>query len=210
MLANDVGEGLSLKSVNESSTKWGRVVINGDKLVYTPRYNYTGSDEFWYVFEDAWGRGTGSAGLHRADDKYFWYSTDPSINGGIEQVTVGSTFRPADDAVAIDKHTNLVWQRCPLGQVWNKTTSQCDFSVMAKNWKDTLESAPEGWRLPNLKELASLAEYRCSGPALNITVFPNLGNWNYWTSTVMKRLDLSGPTFNSPGGTITNDFSNRA
>jgi hypothetical protein len=115
-----------------------------------------------------------------------------------------------DDAVAIDKRTNLVWQRCPLGQVWNKTTSQCDFSVMAKNWKDALESAPEGWRLPNLKELASIAEYRCSGPALNITVFPNLGNWNYWTSTVMKRLDLSGPTFNSPGGTITNDFSNYA
>lgn len=237
VLANDVGEGLSLKSVNESSTKWG-------------------SDEFWYVFEDAWGRtnsskvtvdvsrnlsvariplndtglttcgdytgkqfsheanhnnalgdctaatdsdgdniptgqdatlgrdatspdysdgeagfsftkldasgnnlpataaswscvkdnhtgliweskqglgqGVGSAGLHSADDKYFWYSTDPSINGGIEQVTVGSTFRPADDAVAIDKRTNLVWQRCPLGQVWNKTTSQCDFSVMAK------------------------------------------------------------------------------
>lgn len=42
------------------------------------------------------GRGTGSAGLHSADDKYFWYSTDPSINGGIKQVTVGSTFRPAD------------------------------------------------------------------------------------------------------------------
>lgn len=26
----------------------------------------------------------------------------------------------------------------------------------------------------------------------------------------MKRLDLSGPTFNSQGGTITNDFSNYA
>lgn len=56
VLANDVGEGLSLKSVNESTVQWGRVEVKGDALIYTPRYNFTGEDEFWYVFEDAWGR----------------------------------------------------------------------------------------------------------------------------------------------------------
>ena len=115
-----------------------------------------------------------------------------------------------DDAVAIDKRTNLVWQRCPLGQVWNKSTSQCDFNVIAKNWKEAHESAPDGWRVPNLKELASISEFSCNNPSLNITVFPHLENWSFWTSTVVKRLDLSGPTWNSPGGEITNDLSNRA
>ena len=56
VLDNDEGIGLSLKSVNESSVKWGTIRIDGDKAVYTPRYNFAGSDEFWYVFEDAWGR----------------------------------------------------------------------------------------------------------------------------------------------------------
>lgn len=115
-----------------------------------------------------------------------------------------------DGGVAIDKRTNLVWQRCPLGQVWNKSTSQCDFSVIPKNWKEANEAAPEGWRLPNLKELASISEFSCSYPALNITVFPHPENWGFWTSTVVKRLDLSGPTWNSPGGDVRTDFSNRA
>ena len=56
VLANDTGVGLSLKSVNTSSVKWGTISINGDKALYTPRYDFTGDDEFWYVFEDAWGR----------------------------------------------------------------------------------------------------------------------------------------------------------
>lgn len=56
VLENDEGTALKLKSVNQSSVKWGTIVIDGDKLVYTPRYNFAGSDEFWYVFEDAWGR----------------------------------------------------------------------------------------------------------------------------------------------------------
>ena len=56
VLANDVGVGLSINSVNTSSVKWGTITINGDKALYTPRYNFTGEDEFWYQLEDAWGR----------------------------------------------------------------------------------------------------------------------------------------------------------
>lgn len=110
-----------------------------------------------------------------------------------------------DGAVAIDKRTNLVWQRCPLGQVWNKSTSQCDFSVIAKNWKEAHDSAPEGWRVPNLKELASISEFSCNFPALNITVFPHLENWSFWTSTVVKRLDLD-----TAFGTVIGEYPNRA
>ncbi len=56
VLANDTGLGLSIKSVNESSVGWGKIVIDGDELSYTPRTDFEGEDEFWYVFEDAWGR----------------------------------------------------------------------------------------------------------------------------------------------------------
>lgn len=58
VLENDVGDGLFIRSVNESSLMWGRVFINpGKKSVsYTPRYGYEGYDQFWYVLEDEQGR----------------------------------------------------------------------------------------------------------------------------------------------------------
>ncbi|RVU84755.1 DUF1566 domain-containing protein [Leucothrix sargassi] len=56
VLSNDEGTGLSLKSVNTSSVRWGKVSIVEDKLSYTPYKDFQGEDEFWYVFEDAWGR----------------------------------------------------------------------------------------------------------------------------------------------------------
>ena len=58
VLRNDIGDELRIKNANESSTAWGRITISKDKksLTYTPRYDYTGTDEFWYVLEDKQGR----------------------------------------------------------------------------------------------------------------------------------------------------------
>ena len=57
VLANDIGSGLSLTSANAYSVKGGSVVIAAGKIRYTPKNNYTGVDNFWYVFKDAQGRG---------------------------------------------------------------------------------------------------------------------------------------------------------
>ena len=57
VLSNDVGQELTIKSVNKSSVGWGSIVISEDKksLTYTPHASYTGHDEFWYVLEDRFG-----------------------------------------------------------------------------------------------------------------------------------------------------------
>ena len=58
VLANDNGVGLTIKQVNTSTVKGGKVSISSDgkKVVYTPPKDFSGNDEFWYVFEDAWSR----------------------------------------------------------------------------------------------------------------------------------------------------------
>lgn len=40
-----------------------------------------------------------------------------------------------------------------------------------------------GWRLPNVKELANLADKGCSSPAIDATVFPYTVASYYWTSS---------------------------
>lgn len=73
ILDNDLGEGLFVKSANESSITWGRISISEDKksVTYTPNYDYEGFDSFWYVLEDAEGR-TNAAEVNIYVSKVAW------------------------------------------------------------------------------------------------------------------------------------------
>ncbi|MGB1310163.1 MAG: Ig-like domain-containing protein [Leucothrix sp.] len=52
VLANDLGSGLVLTAPNVWSLKGGNVSLVDNKLVYTPKAGFTGSDNIWYVFND--------------------------------------------------------------------------------------------------------------------------------------------------------------
>lgn len=56
VLENDTGEGLSLVKSNEWTQNGGRTVMRGSVIRYTPPANFTGTDAFWYDFEDKYGR----------------------------------------------------------------------------------------------------------------------------------------------------------
>lgn len=56
VLENDIGEGLFLTKTNDWTENGGRTVIRGDVIRYTPPNNFTGTDAFWYDFEDKFGR----------------------------------------------------------------------------------------------------------------------------------------------------------
>lgn len=84
-----------------------------------------------------------------------------------------------------DKQTDLVWQRCSLGQSWNG--SACTGMAVGHTWQQALEAAQAaggGWLLPNKRELHSLVERGCYKPAINLTLFPNTptDDW-YWSSS---------------------------
>lgn len=94
-----------------------------------------------------------------------------------------------DGSEVKDKKTNLIWQRCSIGQKWDKSTQKCTGSPKKLNWKTALKEANKlgnGYRLPNIKELQSIIEYQCSAPAINKNIFvgydSDVSDW-YFSST---------------------------
>ncbi len=80
-----------------------------------------------------------------------------------------------------DKKTSLIWHRCLLGQAG---TNCQEGTAQVLNWLQALEvGSTQGWRVPNIRELATLVELQCSNPAINLSVFPNQPNGHLWSSS---------------------------
>jgi Protein of unknown function (DUF1566) len=95
------------------------------------------------------------------------------------------TYSAAGDEVT-DTQTGLVWRRCSEGQAWSGGTctgSAATYTHEQALARATAQMGTAGWRLPNVKELASLADKTRTDPAINTTAFPATpSNW-YWSST---------------------------
>ena len=110
----------------------------------------------------------------------------------MQETTPTSRFTLQEEQV-LDTKTNLVWQRCFFGQTWNSAAQTCEGSQTLSNWSDALESVPEGWRMPNIRELISITEYRCAQPALNLTVFPGGLGVVQWSASPMVNAGRFSP-----------------
>lgn len=98
-------------------------------------------------------------------------------NAAIVWTTPATLFADNGDGTLTDTRTGLMWLRCPLGQTW--TGAACDGEPDYRDWPSALVAADGGvfagfndWRLPNIKELASIVEQRCRMPAQNASLFP--------------------------------------
>lgn len=99
--------------------------------------------------------------------------------------TPTSRFSDNHNGTVTDTKTGLQWKKCSEGQAWNSVTNACDGSAATYTWNAGLEQAQTanmtggglgvgvGWRVPNIKELRSIVEVQCGGPAVNLAVFPN-------------------------------------
>ena len=93
----------------------------------------------------------------------------------------------ADGLTVLDQQTGLIWARCPDGMSWNG--GACTGTAKSYTWQRALSAADTStlagyadWRLPNIKELASLVEAACVGSAINTRIFPNTGD-SFWSSS---------------------------
>lgn len=86
-------------------------------------------------------------------------------------------------AEVTDRRNGLVWARCSVGQNWDGST--CTGTAINLTHEEGLQHAASlnGWRLPGLKELASLADKGCINSAIDAAAFPATSpNW-YWSSS---------------------------
>ena len=97
------------------------------------------------------------------------------------------------DGTVVDSKTKLMWKRCPEG--FNFSSNSCASSgTTTYNWVNAL-GRPDvanvakfagytDWRLPNIKELQSIVEEQCYGPAVRADVFPAVSSVRYvWSNS---------------------------
>jgi len=84
-----------------------------------------------------------------------------------------------------DTRTQLVWQRCSLGQAW-RDNEGCVGAAKTFTSAEAFAQAAGEWRLPSQEELDSLITPGCSKPVVDTEVFPNmnLSALGYWTNTI--------------------------
>jgi hypothetical protein len=113
-------------------------------------------------------------------------------NDRVNQSAPTSRFTDHGDGTVTDIRTGLMWQRCMLGYTFSNNGTP---GVLADDactptatvtflWQQALQGAVDhnaqggfagftDWRVPNIKELISIVEYKCASPAVNTTIFPD-------------------------------------
>lgn len=86
-------------------------------------------------------------------------------------------------AEVTDQRTGLVWARCSVGQSWSGSACAGSAALLTHETALAHAQSQSGWRLPSVKELASLADKGCRSPAIDSTAFPNTPLSYYWSSS---------------------------
>ena len=100
-------------------------------------------------------------------------------------------FRDNGDGSVTDVDSKLMWMRCSVGQSW--VNAQCTGQATAYNWPDAVREANQisrsgdaffnDWRLPALRDLATITDRGCENPRTNLILFPGTPSSVFWTST---------------------------
>lgn len=115
---------------------------------------------------------------------------DPVCNNQTLAPEFPETRLKIDGDVVRDTHTGLMWRRCFEG----KSGKACEGGELAQmSWPGAFQYIEAvnadgrythtNWRLPNIKELGSIADLRCSNPALDPEAFPGAPVVRIWSST---------------------------
>lgn len=153
-------------------------------------------------------------------------STEPAVvSEPAATTTLGATAPPpsaegryiisADGTEVTDYYTNLVWQRCSEGQSWSVAASTCTGKAATHTHDVALMLAQTkygyDWRLPNIKELASIVDRTKGGnPAIDAAAFPATPSSWFWSASPHAGYPGYFWFINFYNGYDSSDYGNRA
>jgi len=88
------------------------------------------------------------------------------------------------DGTATDTSTGLIWQQttAPEKMIWQSALSYCE-NLTLGGYND--------WRLPTIKELASIVDLSRYNPAIDTSYFPDTYASSYWSSSTVDSITSS-------------------
>ena len=94
----------------------------------------------------------------------------------------------SDGQEVTDGKTGLIWRRCAEGMTamvsgCTGTASTYTHESALTRARDQAASTSVAWRLPNVKELASIADRSKSNPAIDGVAFPDTPVNAFWSSS---------------------------
>lgn len=94
-----------------------------------------------------------------------------------------------DGTEVTDQKTGLIWRRCSEGMLWDIATSNCIGTAITFTHEAALMRARDqantglAWRLPSIKELASIVDRNFRIPAIDSIAFPALAMEWFWSAS---------------------------
>jgi hypothetical protein len=150
--------------------KWNPTIMNaffpnaGSSFFWTTNWYAGDSAQAWYVL--------------------FTYGSVNFVNKPVKSrvrcVRQGSyilwQFNDNGDETVTDEGAGLMWQKTPSSEtyIWKDALKYCRNLDLGGHYD---------WRLPDVKELSTIADYSKDNPSLNTSFFPDSPKSYYWTST---------------------------
>ena len=144
--------------------------INTDYFPYTMKGAYLS-------FMDSGENPDGSCSVDFLSGRGMYSSqSDASYVRAVRGKQLSSSLADNGDGTVTDNGTGLMWAQAtaPAATTWKEALAWCESQVLA-GYND--------WRLPTIKELASLVNNNTDGQFIDVNNFPDTTSAYYWSST---------------------------